>query len=75
MSLSYFKNRKVNFNKVWKFYLGDDAAAKNENFNDAKWHSLNLPQDWSSNADKVELFFNGKSLCTEKQINDDLHVM
>ncbi len=47
---------KTNFNKGWKFYLGDDAAAKNENFNDAKWRSLNLPHDWS-----IELPFDSAS--------------
>ena len=46
----------ANFNKGWKFYLGDDANAKNENFTDTKWRSLNLPHDWS-----IELPFDSTS--------------
>lgn len=37
----------INFNKDWKFFLGDTAAAKSPGFNDAKWRSLHLPHDWS----------------------------
>jgi len=47
---------KENFSKNWKFYLGDDANAKNENFADTKWRSLNLPHDWS-----IELPFDSTS--------------
>jgi beta-galactosidase len=38
---------KISFNKGWKFYLGDDANAKEEKFDDNKWRNLNLPHDWS----------------------------
>ncbi len=37
----------VNFNKGWKFLLGNDSLASNANYNDAQWRSLNLPHDWS----------------------------
>lgn len=37
----------VDFNNNWKFHLGDDSLAKNTNFNDSKWRTLNLPHDWS----------------------------
>jgi len=37
----------VNFNKNWKFYLGDELQAKSINFNDDTWRKLNLPHDWS----------------------------
>jgi beta-galactosidase len=37
----------TNFNKDWKFYLGNDSTASNENFDDANWRALNLPHDWS----------------------------
>lgn len=37
----------INFNKDWKFKLGDDSAAKNISFDDADWRTLNLPHDWS----------------------------
>ena len=35
------------FNVSWKFHLGEVPDAKNENFNDESWRSLNLPHDWS----------------------------
>ncbi|SMC38486.1 beta-galactosidase GalB [Pedobacter africanus] len=35
------------FNQDWKFFLGDDAAAKSPGFNDADWRRLTLPHDWS----------------------------
>ncbi|MGN6540433.1 MAG: sugar-binding domain-containing protein, partial [Ginsengibacter sp.] len=37
----------TNFNKDWKFFLGNDSAAIRYNFNDTKWRTLNLPHDWS----------------------------
>ena len=37
----------VDFNNGWKFFLGNDSLASNENYNDAKWRNLNLPHDWS----------------------------
>jgi beta-galactosidase len=35
------------FNKEWKFNLGDIKTAKNSTFNDSKWRTLRLPHDWS----------------------------
>jgi beta-galactosidase len=37
----------VKFNNGWKFYLGDDSAAREARFDDSKWRKLNLPHDWS----------------------------
>lgn len=37
----------VNFYNDWKFYLGNDSAALNPNYNDASWRKLSLPHDWS----------------------------
>ena len=37
----------INFNNDWKFFLGNDSTAINENFNDAPWRIVNLPHDWS----------------------------
>ncbi|MGG9960834.1 sugar-binding domain-containing protein [Ferruginibacter sp. SUN106] len=37
----------INFDNDWKFYLGNDSTASNENYNDASWRNLNLPHDWS----------------------------
>ncbi|GAB2824209.1 glycoside hydrolase family 2 TIM barrel-domain containing protein [Ferruginibacter profundus] len=37
----------IDFNNDWKFYLGNDSAAINEDYNDASWRIVNLPHDWS----------------------------
>jgi beta-galactosidase len=43
-----FSQRTItNFNKDWKFFLGDDSTAAGYNYNDTKWRVLNLPHDWS----------------------------
>src|SRR4030095_3404913 len=36
----------VDFNKNWKFFLGDDSSAISLQYDDAKWRTLNLPHDW-----------------------------
>ncbi|MGN7990336.1 glycoside hydrolase family 2 TIM barrel-domain containing protein [Pedobacter sp. 22226] len=38
---------RISFNKEWKFFLGDDFAAKSPSYNDSKWRKLTLPHDWS----------------------------
>jgi beta-galactosidase len=38
---------RADFDGNWKFFLGDDSSAKNPNYNDASWRTLNLPHDWS----------------------------
>nr|WP_233173519.1 beta-galactosidase GalB [Pedobacter sp. ASV19] len=38
---------RESFNQNWKFFLGDEPAAKSVDFNDSKWRILNLPHDWS----------------------------
>jgi beta-galactosidase len=37
----------TDFNKGWKFFLGNDSAAFNTDYDDEKWRSLDLPHDWS----------------------------
>jgi len=37
----------IDFNKDWKFFLGDDSSSMHPNFDDSKWRQLNLPHDWS----------------------------
>ena len=44
----------INFNRDWKFFLGDTATAKSPEFNDVAWRSLNLPHDWSIEGDFSE---------------------
>jgi beta-galactosidase len=48
VSFVTFGQRRIdNFNKDWKFHLGDDSIASETNYNDTKWRTLNLPHDWS----------------------------
>jgi len=39
------------FNPEWKFILGDNPRASIESFDDSSWQVLNLPHDWSIEAD------------------------
>ena len=39
--------RENNFNKGWKFYLGDNSSASNTNFDDSQWSNVDLPHDFS----------------------------
>ncbi|TCD12248.1 DUF4982 domain-containing protein [Pedobacter frigidisoli] len=38
---------RTNFNKNWKFFLGDESGAKSNAYLDSKWRLLTLPHDWS----------------------------
>ena len=37
----------LNFNKDWKFQLGDASGAEAVKFDDSSWRKLNVPHDWS----------------------------
>ncbi len=37
----------INFDKDWKFQLGDTIGAESVNFDDSSWRKLNVPHDWS----------------------------
>ncbi|WP_346238722.1 glycoside hydrolase family 2 protein [Niabella insulamsoli] len=39
--------RKYNFNSDWKYELGDIAAAKGVDYNDAYWKPVTLPAAWN----------------------------
>ena len=41
------QERENNFNKNWKFYLGDNSSASNQNFDDSGWESVDVPHDFS----------------------------
>ncbi|HEY6505380.1 MAG TPA: sugar-binding domain-containing protein [Chitinophagaceae bacterium] len=41
----------IDFNKNWKFFLGNDSTAIKADYDDAKWRALNLPHDWSIESD------------------------
>ena len=38
------------FTQDWKFYLGDDSLASDPQYNDSGWRTLDLPHDWSIEA-------------------------
>lgn len=42
------------FNKDWKFFLGNDTLAYQPEFDDSSWRKLKLPHDWSVEADFSE---------------------
>jgi beta-galactosidase len=37
----------IDFNRDWKFLLGDDSVARQSSYDDSKWRELSLPHDWS----------------------------
>ncbi len=39
--------RKQNFDRDWKFLLGDNPNASANNFIDNSWRTVDLPHDWS----------------------------
>ena len=39
--------RENDFNKGWKFNLGDNGSAQDQNFNDSSWSDVDLPHDFS----------------------------
>jgi beta-galactosidase len=46
----------TNFNKDWKFFLGEDSAARQMSFDDSKWRTLDLPHDWSIEGEFSESY-------------------
>jgi galactosylceramidase len=47
-SLSFTNPREIiPFDECWRFWLGDDQAAKEPNFDDTRWRTLNVPHNWS----------------------------
>ncbi len=44
----------TDFNKGWKFFLGNPDRAYDIRFNDQKWRVLSLPHDWSIEGDFKE---------------------
>jgi beta-galactosidase len=39
--------KTINFNKDWRFNLGDMTNGQAPDLDDTKWRALNLPHDWS----------------------------
>jgi beta-galactosidase len=50
-----FSNGMMDFNKDWKFHLGDIQDANSEQFDDSSWRGLDLPHDWSIEGEFSEL--------------------
>jgi beta-galactosidase len=50
-SSSNVTRENADFTEGWKFYLGDDSSAYNVVHDDAGWRTLDLPHDWSIEAD------------------------
>ncbi len=38
---------ETDFNQNWKFILENNSDFSDENFNDSKWRTLNVPHDWA----------------------------
>ncbi|MEO8404968.1 MAG: glycoside hydrolase family 2 TIM barrel-domain containing protein [Chitinophagaceae bacterium] len=49
-----YSNSIPDFNRGWKFFLGNDTNAIHRDFNDSKWRKLDLPHDWSIEGDFSE---------------------
>ncbi len=47
-------SQTIDFNKDWKFFLGNDSGAINPLYNDTKWRSLSLPHDWSIESNFIK---------------------
>lgn len=47
-------NRKMLFDDAWKFHRGSVANAEQENYNDTKWRTLDLPHDWSMDPTPIK---------------------
>ncbi len=45
------QRQDLDFNKGWKFVLGDSAQFSEPGWDDAGWRSLDLPHDWSIESD------------------------
>ena len=41
------QRQTTNFDRNWRFHLGDVAGAQQPGFADATWRALDLPHDWS----------------------------
>jgi len=46
-SIAFPQRTIIDFNKDWKFHLGDNITYSQKDFNHVGWKSLDLPHDWS----------------------------
>jgi len=47
LTLSGLCQEYVDFNKDWKFYLGDASGAETIRFDDSEWDAVSIPHDWA----------------------------
>ena len=45
---------EIDFNKDWKFFLGNDSLAIDPSYNDAGWRKLSLPHDWGIESNFIK---------------------
>ncbi len=46
--------RTTNFDKEWRFHLGDVQNAQQKSFSDKGWRLLDVPHDWSIEGENLE---------------------
>ena len=51
--------QSINFNREWKFQLGDFPGAASEKFDDAQWNDANLPHSFSMPYFAADRFYVG----------------
>ena len=44
-------HERINFDKGWRFALADSVQMSALDYNDSKWHTLNVPHDWAIEGD------------------------
>lgn len=44
----------IDFNREWRFHLGDDSLAREKSYDDSRWRKLQLPHDWSIESDFIK---------------------
>ena len=44
-------SERINFDKGWRFALADSVQMSALDYNDSKWHTLNVPHDWAIEGD------------------------
>ena len=52
---------RINFDKGWRFALADSVQMSALDYNDSKWHTLNVPHDWAIEGDFSASALSGNS--------------
>ena len=51
MALTAQARDRQNFDKNWRFFLGDSIIMAQPGFNDSSWRKLDVPHDWAIEGD------------------------